>query len=82
MQGIGDEVMLEEPQDEEEADEVLPSMPTFSAQMKAIAVLRQMLYATDEAPSRILQCLRVLHASICQKRALKARQTTIDTLFR
>lgn len=81
VQGIDDGGMLEESQDEQEKDKVSQSIPTFSAQVQAIAVLRQVLYVTDDTPPRMLQNLRVLHTSLCQNRALKARQTTIDTFL-
>lgn len=81
MQYISDDVMLQESQNKEEEDEVPPNMPTLSAQMQAVAVLRQIFYVTYDAPPGMLHDLPVLHASLRQKNALKARQTTIDTFF-
>lgn len=78
MQGIGNEPVLEESGDEEEDDEVPPSAPTPAAQVQAIDVLRQVLYATNDVLPRMLQDLLVFHESFRQKNALEARQTSIQ----
>lgn len=81
VQDIADGVVIEELQLNKVEEEVPPIMSTFAAQMQTKAVLRQVVYAMDDAPPRMSQDLRVLHASIREKRALNAGQTTIDIRF-
>lgn len=61
-QGNCDDVMLMKSQDEKEEHEGPPSIPTLSAQIQAVAMLRQAPYTTDDAPPRMLQDLTVLYA--------------------